>query len=464
MSKVSNDSINISKDKFYQVYGSNKLWCNKRIITGEKYYNLFFTFFSYFIPYILSLILFVYLKPMKNLLNIIYIIISSILFIISVYSMLRCGCSDPGILPKQKANLNCAMKKEKMKLRIGGHILVLNFCYTCNIFRPPRTSHCSRCDNCVERFDHHCNWLGNCIGKRNYKNFYALLLSLNLNSFFQIGFCVYILVIGIKKIKSKEKNGYILSIIMGCLVLYNVLFIIIFIGKFIGEYTYLLLKDITYIEYKKKKFKIYPKGVNPYKKYNLCSNKSIVCLKRNKSKIRDIIEQLENQDSIIINKKYKHKRNEQKEENNKIQIRINKEFINDNFSESRTKMKFLNTYQYQPYTIKKFASRNEIFKKDEENLTNDNNIYISKIKEENDNKIKVNESKDLKRLKRFIPSLEYKDNIFFDKGSFYSDINYTIKSSDNDNKGKIKRNKKAKNKSSSCKTNIKDKKIMFSNI
>ena len=121
--------------------------------------------------------------------------------------MLRCGCSDPGILPKQKANLNCAMKKEKMKLRIGGHILVLNFCYTCNIFRPPRTSHCSRCDNCVERFDHHCNWLGNCIGKRNYKYFYALLLSLNLNSFFQIGFCVYILVIGIKKIKSKEKNG-----------------------------------------------------------------------------------------------------------------------------------------------------------------------------------------------------------------------------------------------------------------
>ena len=238
MSKQSYDTINNTKDKFYQIFGKNKLWCNNRIITGEKYYNLIFTFFSYFIPYLLSLIFFIHYAPLKLFLNIIFISISSILFLLCIYTMLKCGCTDPGILPKQRPP-NYKINKEKIKTRIGGHVIILNYCYTCHIYRPPRTSHCSRCDNCVERFDHHCLWLANCIGKRNYKYFYILLLSLNFNSLLQIGFCIYVLVLDINKIKNKESKGYVLSIFMGCIILYNLLFIIIFIGKFLAEYTYL---------------------------------------------------------------------------------------------------------------------------------------------------------------------------------------------------------------------------------
>lgn len=38
------------------------------------------------------------------------------------------------------------------------------YCATCKIHRPIRASHCRRCDCCVEVFDHHCQFVGKCIG------------------------------------------------------------------------------------------------------------------------------------------------------------------------------------------------------------------------------------------------------------------------------------------------------------
>ncbi|KAK6543086.1 palmitoyltransferase for Vac8p [Orbilia ellipsospora] len=58
------------------------------------------------------------------------------------------------------------------------------FCKKCQCRKPDRTHHCSTCNTCVLKMDHHCPWLANCLGITNYKPFVLFTFYLSL-------FCLY---------------------------------------------------------------------------------------------------------------------------------------------------------------------------------------------------------------------------------------------------------------------------------
>ncbi|KAF9646143.1 zf-DHHC-domain-containing protein [Thelephora ganbajun] len=45
------------------------------------------------------------------------------------------------------------------------------YCGREGLVKPPRTHHCSACRKCVLKYDHHCPWIGQCVGARNHKFF-----------------------------------------------------------------------------------------------------------------------------------------------------------------------------------------------------------------------------------------------------------------------------------------------------
>ncbi|CAM4702623.1 unnamed protein product [Leuciscus chuanchicus] len=181
--------------------GNNRFYCDGRIMSARQCGVLPLTivlivitsglFFTFDCPFLV------------RHLTIFIPVIGGVLFVFVIFTLLQTSFTDPGILPRALPDEAVDIERQidnsgsstyrppprTKEILINDQVVKLKYCFTCKMFRPPRTSHCSMCDNCVERFDHHCPWVGNCVGKRNYRFFYAFIVSLSFLTSFIFG-CV----------------------------------------------------------------------------------------------------------------------------------------------------------------------------------------------------------------------------------------------------------------------------------
>ncbi|KAJ1440384.1 Palmitoyltransferase, DHHC domain [Sesbania bispinosa] len=58
------------------------------------------------------------------------------------------------------------------------------FCYYCSKPKSPRAHHCRSCRKCILDMDHHCPFIGNCVGAANHRSFIAFLISAVLSTIY----------------------------------------------------------------------------------------------------------------------------------------------------------------------------------------------------------------------------------------------------------------------------------------
>eukprot|EP01016_Furgasonia_blochmanni_P032273 TRINITY_DN3330_c0_g1_i10.p1 TRINITY_DN3330_c0_g1~~TRINITY_DN3330_c0_g1_i10.p1 ORF type:complete len:503 (+),score=23.63 TRINITY_DN3330_c0_g1_i10:340-1848(+) len=207
---------------------------------------------------------------------------------------------DPGIIPKDLKTIESKememipfrnkLQVNNTDLVVRGQLLKIKFCDTCKIYRPPRCSHCAICNNCVEKFDHHCPWLGQCIGKRNYKYFYIFVLAIT-------GLNVYVFVISVLQMVLVLEHGISHHIefaeILGdypmafILSLVTLAFLWFTIGLY-SYHTYLLLSSQTTNEQLKKQW-VRSNG-NPYDQQTIKQHPSFFTRDPSKNSVRNFTE------------------------------------------------------------------------------------------------------------------------------------------------------------------------------
>ncbi|KAL0216630.1 hypothetical protein P9112_008814 [Eukaryota sp. TZLM1-RC] len=161
---------------------------NRSVVVGPEWMFLLITILIITTPPVIS---FVFDSTLLIGIFPIFTILIAVFLAFALFFLLCTAFADPGFIPPDCSHKEDLVSNDSwsvlhrpsiVRASFPGQsdVFVSRLCNKCQIFKPPGVHHCSTCDCCTRHFDHHCSWIGTCVGERNYGVFLWFITTLSV--------------------------------------------------------------------------------------------------------------------------------------------------------------------------------------------------------------------------------------------------------------------------------------------
>jgi palmitoyltransferase ZDHHC9/14/18 len=94
---------------------------------------------------------------------------SYIMTVLTTFLLLTTALTDPGIVFPSEAVSDENEEEGSLIKETNKNTSNKIYCELCHIYcsEDMKVGHCTDCGYCIEKLDHHCPWMGQCVGKKN---------------------------------------------------------------------------------------------------------------------------------------------------------------------------------------------------------------------------------------------------------------------------------------------------------